>query len=281
MSVRLFVELCAGTAALSLRLSRGWGRPPVSRMGGKVGYCGAILARLGLVPGEGADRYLWAEPDPGVGLLLSSYRDPDLAAGAAEVLRSWSTEDERALWERLRGEGPFSSDRVEPREAARWIWLQGRSMFSKGASSGFAPRESSNRIKKWGAHSCGDFATWVSAIPLLKATIAEDARTIDPPIDGSGSVVYIDPPYRGTTGYEHDLGRDEVVALAERWADSGSIVCISEAEPLEVLTSRGWFSVEITGDRVGQGRTFSRQQREWLTMNREPMGQLDLFGLVS
>ena len=45
----LFVELCAGTAALSLRLHAGRNaRPPVSRMGAKTGYADVILRVLGL-----------------------------------------------------------------------------------------------------------------------------------------------------------------------------------------------------------------------------------------
>jgi hypothetical protein len=44
MRCPLFVELCAGTAALSLRLHAGrHARPPVSRMGAKTGYAHAIL----------------------------------------------------------------------------------------------------------------------------------------------------------------------------------------------------------------------------------------------
>jgi len=37
--------------------------------------------------------------------------------------------------------------------------------------------------------------------------------------------------------------------------------------------------VEITGDRKGQKRTFSKQKREFLTMSREPRGQLGFWGL--
>jgi hypothetical protein len=33
----------------------------------------------------------------------------------------------------------------------------------------------------------------------------------------------------------------------------------------------GWWEVDITGARVGQRRTFSKQSAEWLTMNREPV----------
>ena len=49
---RLFVELCAGLASVSLRLQGGARcRPPVSRMGNKAGYSQAILAALGILAG--------------------------------------------------------------------------------------------------------------------------------------------------------------------------------------------------------------------------------------
>ena len=46
--IPLFVELCAGTAALSLCLHRDGAKPPVSRMGSKSGYANVILRVLGL-----------------------------------------------------------------------------------------------------------------------------------------------------------------------------------------------------------------------------------------
>jgi hypothetical protein len=120
----LFVELCAGTAALSLRLAAKHARPPVSRMGAKTGYADVILRVLGLRPGQGADRYLWCEPDAGVRLLLHAYTDRALAQAAAEIIRSWKDEEPRALWERLRAEGPAKCpEGLSAREVARWVWL--------------------------------------------------------------------------------------------------------------------------------------------------------------
>lgn len=59
-------------------------------------------------------------------------------------------------------------------------------------------------------------------------------------------------------------------------------MAISEAEPIPELVAEGWHAVEITGQRFGLTRTFSKQQREFLTLNREPVeavGPLfDLFG---
>jgi hypothetical protein len=93
------------------------------------------------------------------------------------------------------------------------------------------------------------------------------AEDIDPPADCSGVYVYMDPDYQGTTGYSATMPRETVLSTARKWSDAGAVVCVSEAVPLPL---DGWHHVEITGARVGQKRVFSKQQREWLTMNREP-----------
>lgn len=355
-SVPLFVELCAGTAALSLRLHRDGARPPVSRMGAKTGYADTILRVLGLMPGQRADRYLWCEPDPGVRLLLHAYRDAGLARAAAAIIRGWAAEDPRALWERLRAEGPprlpdegadagevarwarivtanrlipvhhdgvkwcnsarntpgaptkgglsFGGDDyctpiqalaagfgaspalpatiapdarlIDPGEVARWAcWMVWTLPASKPVDGSFCGPGYVSKSGKVPFPSGTVYPHHVAArfhgIPApLPATIAPDARTIDPPTLPPGTVAYMDPPYIATTGYAHDLPRAEVVALARRWAAAGAIVAISEAEPIPELVAEGWHAVDITGQRVGQKRTFSRQQAEWVTLNRPP-----------
>ena len=290
----LFIELCAGTAAVSLRLHGGeHARPPVSRMGAKTGYANAILRVLGLRPGQGytdGTRYVWCEPDAGVRLLLEAYRDRELAQAAAEIIRSWKDEDPRELWERLRAEGP-ARHVCDPREVARWALL-GRWAYRAGEpESGLnhgrlvdrKPTITGGNGAK--ARTCEQEAgLWASVIEAQPpATIAPDAREVEPPTPlPPGTVAYMDPPYVGTTGYAHDLGREAVVEIARRWDAAGAVVAISEAEPIGALVADGWHAVEITGERRGQKRTFSAQQREWLTLNREPAWvpsvQASLFG---
>ena len=179
--VPIFVELCAGTAALSLRLEHPRARPPVSRMGAKTGYADVILRCMGLRPGQGADRYLWCEPDAGVRLLLHAYRNRELATVAAEIIRGWQDEDPRALWERLRAEGPAQCPPVDAREVARCLQIiasnglinvdtrtwkntgAGGSTF--GGTVGYNGKGLSNRT---------------ASLPTLPATIADDARKVDP-----------------------------------------------------------------------------------------------------
>ena len=416
--VPLFVELCAGTAALSLRLHARGARPPVSRMGAKTGYADAILRVLGLAPGTRAAHYLWCEPDAGVRLLLEAYRDADLARAAAAIIRSWADEEPRALWERLRAEGPpvlpatgaevarwsmlrawsvkaaedyfrgpggVSSGEhersaltiegaavrfdtaptlpasiapdartvdprevarwvvtaewayqrgnpatgyaprgeprlwsdgyvktqraigpmaegvgrvltlpatitpdartVDPREVARWVWTWGRSFNTKGPEAGFLPDQSANGTPVWNAHPPGWYADACDALPTLPATIAPDARDLHPPALPPGTIAYLDPPYLGTTGYASDLPRSEVVTLARRWHAAGAVVCVSEAEAIPDLVADGWYAVRIDGERVGQKRTFSKQQAEYLTLSHPPAWrpsvQGGLFGALS
>lgn len=264
-----FVELCAGTAALSLRLHGGrYARPPVSRMGAKTGYARAILQVMGLAAGDGADRYLWCEPDPGCRLLLEAYRSAELAQQAADIIRSWPDEQPRTLWERLRAEGPVQG--VTAREAAKWCMIEG--WTSQGRYMG-PDRPSSVRL--WTIHKQGWTASItragiekrLSGLPTLPATITTDARQTVPPSPPGRMIAYIDPPYQDTTKYRHDLTRTEVMALAMKWSDAGADVYISEAEPIDLP---GWYHVDITHCRQGSKRAFSKQQAEWLTCSKEP-----------
>jgi hypothetical protein len=282
---------------------------------------------------------------------VEAYRDRALALAAADIIRSWADEEPRALWERLRAEGPpvcppadarevarwgvlgqwsyrrgqpesgFNSGAVavrpatatehgsngrnagdearlwralptlpatitpdartvDPREVARWLASAAMSMRAE-PSAGFAVGDGCNTVWAGGSPQTST-AMRLSAAPTLPATIADDARPIEPGTLPPGTVAYMDPPYLNTTGYAADLGRAEVVALARRWAEAGAVVCISEAEPIPELVADGWHAVEITGARVGQKRTFSKQQAEWLTLNRPPAWtvpvQTGLFG---
>jgi len=445
MKPPIFIELCAGTAALSLRLQGGAGaKPPVSRMGAKTGYADAILAVLGLYPGQGAESYLWCEPDDGVRGLLMAYAQPDVLRAAAKILRGWKDEEPRALWERLRAElkagasvdgaegvarwftcGQWSFVRGDPESsynaavaeqdestpthygssaldvtklARRLVGLpplpptfiarDGRAVTPEGVARvcmvlGCSMSGTEDRYSGWFTGQPPAACEWHGAAkiarlvaengrdargrPLAKAaghpdvmaprlermaertypptfiardgravtpeevarqwllgawsyeqgntatgfcgpgdrrqdtravavavavadlaaewppvTITADARTLTPPRLPEGVIVYMDPPYLDTTGYKHDLPREEVVKMARTWAAAGATVCISEAEPIPDLIAEGWHAVEISATREGHKRTFSKQQAEWLTLSRPPSfvprETLGLFG---
>jgi hypothetical protein len=281
----LFIELCAGTAAVSLRLARARARPPVSRMGSKAGWGDTLLGLAGLRPGQGAGHYLWCEPDPGCRLLLEAYRDAALARAAADIIRGWAGEDPRALWERLRAEGPPRGPEASPggqvfaHEVARWLYGSAASYSPRFPFDGYLDPEQGGR---YGAGRL-DVARKTAALPEVPATILPDAHAADPgPALPAGTVAILDPPYVGTTPYAHDLPRADVVALARRWAAAGALVMVCEAEPIPELLADGWGYRDIAHARKGQARTFSRQSREVVTMNRAPVHvpaeQVGLFG---
>lgn len=284
--IPLFVELCAGLASVSLMLQGGkYARPPVSRMGNKHGYGLALHRIMGLRPGQGAERFLWCEPDPGCRALLYAYTDREVMQEAARIIRGWANEEPRSLWERLRAEGPIKTR--DPREVARWaqvvasnrlINISGATLRNTGAGgSTFASVESG-----FGTPADVTAQRFEDRSQTMPAHVTPDARPIEPADLPPGTVVYMDPPYRNTTGYGNDLPRSEVVALARRWAEAGARVYISEAEPIGALIADGWHEVEITSQRIGQKRTFSKQQREFATCSHppawKPAEQADLFG---
>jgi hypothetical protein len=342
----LFVELCCGSAAVTLRLLGGPNaRPPISYMGSKRGYAAAILAVLGLRSGQGADACVLVEAGPWARAwrLLTT---PEGCKAVAAVIRGWVGEDARALWERLRAEpvpegeaeavgawlaigtntvgcggaavdggrfvtaGGFrrftdehgentkpvdpallpsilallSSLRwppvqvvegdvcgVEPREVAAWLYINEASFRRGDPDSGFDDTQARHERGTRGACLSPQerIAPRLDDTPSWPPVVVSNApvEQVQPGTLPPGTVAFFDPPYQGTTGYQHTLSRSDVLIVAQRWADAGVTVCVSEAEPLPLP---GWHHVEITGCRVGQKRTFSKQQREWLTLNREP-----------
>jgi len=249
-------------------------------MGAKTGYADVILRCMGLRPGQGAEHYLWCEPDDGVRLLLHAYRDRELATKAAAIIRGWKGEEPRALWERLRAEGPATCPPVDAREVARWAitaWQAYRQGFPDSGYRASAGGDWPDRPPEGET-----VATRLTDAPTLPATIADDAREVDPPRLPPGVVAYIDPPYLNTTGYAHLFPRSEWLPVVRRWRDAGALVVVSEAEPIPALMAEGWHAVRIDGERRGQKRTFSKQQAEWLTMSEPPRWrpsvQASLFG---
>jgi hypothetical protein len=150
-------------------------------------------------------------------------------------------------------------------------WPDGHAASCHSAGADFLPRTFTAA-----AHPGWPPVAVLAAIPE-PATVAAMLGT---PGDLSGCVVYADPPYAGTTGYAHDLPRAEVVRYCLAYAAMGATVCVSEQEAIPDLVAAGWHATEITHDRAGAKRTFSKQQAEWLTMSRTPRRrQIGLFNL--
>ena len=161
-------------------------------------------------------------------------------------------------------------------EVAGWSWVQARSVLGEGENAGYMPGHDEDGSGRWVVSQEGVASAYertgaplgwppVLVLPLIPEA-ADVAVWMGTPGDLEDCVVYMDPPYAGTTGYAATLSRDQVVRHARAYAELGATVAISEAE----VVIPEWCAVEITGGRKGQKRTFSKQQAEWVTMNQEP-----------
>lgn len=286
-SIPLLIEGCAGLACLSGVLQHGVGwRPPMSRPGAKIGYATSILRVMGLHPGQGARRYLWAEPDSDVAALLSAYRKPYLMSEIGDVINAWTVcpfgphpgwcarchglgrWDGRDLWEVLKREPRQGLwEGVEDAVSiAGWVLLTGWTRGNGGlcVAPDTAPPGVRTAIRP-GATRATIAARFKDAPGWPLVEILQDARLVQPPFP-PGSVAYLDPTYHGTTEYRHNLPRELVLELAQRWRSAGARVYVSEAEPLPLP---GWHHVEITDTRRGATRTFGATP-EWLTCSERP-----------
>jgi len=243
------VELCAGSAALARYLTGGWRL--VSYAGSKDGYTHDIADVLGLCC---VDRIVLADP----GLWNPVWRALSVRGGAAlvaDVIDDWADGDARSTWDWLQISRPRTLTHLAARSLCLIAGTYGgheRGGF-KGSHKrrpnvdGFIPKRET-------------IAKRLRAIPELPPiTIYERAHAV---AAIPGAICYIDPPYRGRTGYLNDLGRSSVLDLARYWADSGATVGVSEAEPLEELDG---FERVLHARRSGQNRKNTRSAVEWLT----------------
>ena len=164
---------------------------------------------------------------------------------------------------------------IEPARVGAWLYVAGTGVLGKGPSAGFGGE---SRPFKQGGVVVSEFVTDGARVKLAPrldalaslpaAVLCARAEDVPTPPDCSRVLCYIDPPYAGTTGYAHLFPREAVVAVARKWAEAGAHVVISEAEPIPELVADGWTFADIADARIGQRRTFSKQQREVLTSNR-------------
>lgn len=275
--VTRWVEPCAGMLAVALRLRGGDSCvPPIAYMGGKRSFARPIMAGLGLRAGQGC-RDLWVADAGPPGEFWSAIADAERADAMLARLDGWverwprTTTSERELYDALVA-NDATHDGTDPAAwlvAAGWSYRAGDTRSCWGASSqaDLGARKPLARLARL-ARLVRLAATSASGIRVWR-----DARAI--PVKAEGrTIVLLDPPYDGTTGYSADLPRDEVRALALRWYEAGAEVVITEREPVVP----GWRSVRL--DREGGQTPRTLWERATLSPNvRWRIGeQPSLFG---
>jgi hypothetical protein len=268
---RRFIELTCGGAAVSISLLGGErARPLVGWRGSKAKYAPAILDALGLAPGMGAES-VHLNDAGGWGNAWKTLTRPDLADRVADTLDRWAGSDQEEVW-RL---ATASNDWANGEDAARWLIGIYHSILGAPPSQGGRPgngfRQDAGNGKPADLRSLSRKVRSVSrTFPHATFATQGDANTLTLPSDARGWYVYIDPPYRGTEGYAHDLSPAWVSVIAKRWATAGATVGVSEGIPLLGL-GRGWRAVRVTTVRSSRTQS-SKSAEEWVTVYHPPAG---------
>lgn len=273
-SSRGFIELCAGTAALTY--ARHGVRRPVSLQGSKDTLATRILTRMGWHTRPAwailVDRGEWARTNR---VLLQEGQWDAVAA----CIEAWVPVPERELYETLRTTAPDSQTPVV--RAATHLFLQARTFRGKEVhpqasgwkTHGFDPEYRAATLP--GAKDRG----FSHARPALAQRLRQLSTVPWCPIQVvqlnlAGMVpwyqlqkriqdadVYLDPPYAGQQAYQHGLTPAEVHALLDPW----NVAAFSEGTPVELP---GWTAEELPGRRRGT-QLARAAHSEWL-MHRTP-----------
>ena len=271
-------EPCAGTAALTAH-HLGARTPLVPAQGSKWAVR-KDLARLAHTLGfsGGPARVRLTDPGP-EGVTLKVVFDAALRARALEHLRALVQDDPKETYVRLhRGHVPCDP----ARRAAEHLFLMRLAFSGKAVlvRDGRWVAPGFNRTSAYGTPESPRFGPVRPLLPTLVRALEARCDIAGTCVEvacceaefPTGSVkhtlVYIDPPYEGTTAFARDhLSRTDVFALARAWREAGAAVIVAEGAPLAELLSAGWEARAMhTG--VHGASPFRGKQAEWVTFCR-------------
>ena len=241
------IELCAGTAAVSLA-AMGASKFPCSRVGNKVCYVDPILEELG-ISGR-IEQVLLVEADQRLASLMIALFQQKSREQMVRDISAIVGEEARVVWNQAK-------DGTSPADTLLWLaGARGGVGGFKGAHclrpnvDGFIPSRRS-LIKRLECFQCpGEARVIITDVSLLNPALFAPAA------------VYIDPPYQGRQGYRAKLC-EPVQEIAQRWAKHGHRVVVSEAFPLPGRVS----CRDITKERRGQTRrSLTVCDSEWLSV---------------
>lgn len=165
--MKTLVELCAGSAAVSLRWLRAGAVPPIGYLGGKRAFADAILGALGLAPGGcRGERVVLVEPGPW-GEAWAAWRTDEGRKGTIDQLRAWGDRDPRDLWRELAA-APVPSDLAA--RVATWAVLQ---FWSFGRKPVVA-RPGDGLSAAWRTHGFDRVGAYRSTVAAERRAAGED-----------------------------------------------------------------------------------------------------------
>lgn len=279
------IEPCCGTAALSMHML-GARRSLMPYQGNKWRYRRELATLVESMTDTPLQRVSLGDSGPW-GAVIGVVLHPLKRRLLIKTLRRMERQDPRKIFDRLQGAIPSPKPVTF---AAEFLFLQRLSYSGKAVgvdgrwrSPGFNPTSA------YGTPATDRFGEIKPMLPSLIRTLESLGRekllsTL--PAHSSmttarlylrerlgfcsmPTVVYIDPPYSGVTGYPNGmLPREEVVEIAKMSADSGASVLVSEGEPIRELTEQhGWSATLI--NRPRSDASLSKGKRpEWVTWRK-------------
>lgn len=274
MSGWTLVEPCSGSAAFTLHLL-GARRALLPYQGSKWRFRHSLEARARSLGFEGApSRVRLTDPGPW-GHTLRVVLDAGLRLDLIRTLERWSEQDPRSVYNGIHL-APVSTHPVTA--AAEHLFLQRLAFSGKavGIRKGSWASPGFNTSSAYGLAGTGRFGPVKPMIPSLirvlrgyadqlraSATVHVQREPAHPPAaQASRTLVYLDPPYAGTTAYPNGaMDSEEVASLAQAWRCAGAAVMVSEQRgvPLD-----DWNRQQLY---VGRNDTspFRGKQAEWVT----------------
>jgi hypothetical protein len=264
------VEPCAGTAAFSL-FQIGADRQLVPRQGSKwtvrreLSGLAASFGFIGL-----PSSIVLSDADPWALAIQQVLENRDEVLIWLRLLVEEGEHDPIGLFAAL-DRGPVPDNRA--RMAAHLLWLQRMAYNGKAVvvrdgcwvSPGINPTSAQGlpATERFGAVRPLGAALLEVVVDLPRFMHVDAMQGLVGPAfveDPRTCLVYLDPPYVGTTGYGAELSRADVVRLALEWADAGAAVIVSEAEPVAELVQLGWAAVELAERNARAFRFGDRQE---------------------
>jgi hypothetical protein len=265
------VEPCAGSAAFTLHLL-GASRSLLPYQGSKWRFRHSLQAQAEALGFRGPPaRVVLTDPGPW-GQALRVVLDPVLRGELVDELRTFVRDDPRVVYERLHG-SPISKEPVL--FTAEFLFLQRLAFSGKavGCQSGRWMSPGFNVSSAYGIPATERFGEVKPMVPSLIAVLGSyqlhpaevevRQEPAGPPADPQPhTLVYLDPPYVGSTSYpDGALTREAVVTLASAWREAGAAVMVSEQHGVPLPS---WRREQLYAGRQDTS-PFRGKQPEWLT----------------
>ena len=272
-------ETCCGSAALTLHLL-GARQQVLPYQGSKWRYRRVLTGIIRRIGCSGVPRRVELyDPSPW-GVTAGCIIDAKCRAGVIDRLRFMNRLDPKQVFLALHNH-PVPKDDVK--FATEYLFLQRIAFSGKavGIRDGKWNSPGFNGSSAYGLPGTARFGYVLPMIPSLIRNLESYSNLIVPerlekyrsnaPLPRShcteSTIVYIDPPYQGSTPYpDGNLSREEVIILAHAWHDAGALVLVSEGEPLSTLIKDGWLEMKISKSK-NDASPFRGKHEEWLTLS--------------